>query len=221
MPMRQPDRYRFSARFYDLVSAERPVYRAGRRAAIDLLGLRPGHRVLDIGCGTGLNFPELQRRIGPTGSLTGVDASPQMLGQAQRRVDSAGWRNALLVVADAAALDATALWAPSPGPARGFDAVISTYALSLMPHWPEVISLMIAATRPGGRVAVVDMQKPVGAAAVWTPVAKLACLLGGSDIEAQPWTVIESSLTNVDAVSLRGGHIQVRVGSVPESGKDS
>ncbi|MEX1175071.1 MAG: hypothetical protein WEB51_05835 [Mycobacterium sp.] len=45
-------RYRFSARFDDLISAERPVYRAGRVAAIDLLALRPGHRVLDIGRGT-------------------------------------------------------------------------------------------------------------------------------------------------------------------------
>ena len=64
-------------------------------------------------------------------------------------------------------------------------------------------------------MAIVDMQKPVGWAAVWSPVAQLACQLGGSDINAHPWTPIESSLTDVRAASVRGGHIQVRVGSIP------
>ena len=210
--MRTSARYRFSARFYDLISAEWPVYRAGRVAAIDLLALRPGHRVLDIGCGTGLNFPLVQDRIGPTGSITGVDASAQMLAQAQRRSRTAGWDNVRLIEADATTLDAQAM-----DVGGDFDAVISTYALSLMSDWPRVVSVMIAAARPGGRVAVVDMQTPVGPARVWTPLARLACLLGGSDIEAHPWTAIEAALTDVRQVSPRGGHIQVRVGSVPET----
>ena len=210
--MRRTARYRTSARFYDVISAEWPVYRAGRAAAIDLLALRPGHRVLDIGCGTGLNFPLVQDRIGPTGSITGVDASAQMLAQAQRRSRTAGWDNVRLIEADATTLDAQAM-----DVGGDFDAVISTYALSLMSDWPRVVSVMIAAARPGGRVAVVDMQTPIGPAKMWTPLARLACLLGGSDIEAHPWTAIEAALTDVRQVSPRGGHIQVRVGSVPET----
>ena len=209
-PVRTTARYRASARFYDLISAEWPVYRAGRVAAIDLIALRPGHRVLDIGCGTGLNFPLVQDRIGPTGSITGVDASAQMLAQAQRRSRTAGCDNVRLIEADATTLDAQAM-----DVGGDFDAVISTYALSLMSDWPRVVSVMIAAARPGGRVAVVDMQTPIGPAKVWTPLARLACLLGGSDIEARPWTAVESTLTNVRRASLRGGHLQVRVGSVP------
>ena len=208
--MRRPDRYRLSARFYDLISAERPVYRAGRMAAIDLLALRAGHRVLDIGSGTGLNFPHLQRRIGPTGSITAVDASPQMLRQAQRRTDSAGWHNVRLIGADATTMQSAALQA-----GVGFDAVIATYTLSLMPDWRQAIRLMMGVARPGGRIAVVDMQKPVGRATFLTPLARLACRLGGSDIDAHPWTAIASSLTDVQEISLRGGHIQVRVGSIP------
>ena len=138
-PMRRSARYRASARVYDLISAEWPVYRAGRVAAIDLMALRPGDRVLDIGCGTGLNFPLVQDRIGPTGSITGVDASAQMLAQARRRTRAAGWDNVRLTEADATALDARAL-----GAAAGFDAVMSTYALSLMPDWPRAVALMTA-----------------------------------------------------------------------------
>ncbi|MGB1222563.1 MAG: class I SAM-dependent methyltransferase [Mycobacterium sp.] len=224
--MRRPARYQSSARFYDLISAEWPVYRAGRVAAIGLLAPGPGHHVLDIGCGTGLNFPHLQRRIGPTGSITAVDSSAQMLRQARRKADSAGWNNVRLIQADATQLNATALNAThlnaaavnaaGPEPGAGFDAVISTYALSLMANWHLAVALMVAAARPAGRVGVVDMQRPVGPAQPWTPLAQLACRLGGSDIEAHPWTAIESTLTDVRAMSLKGGHIQVRVGSVRE-----
>jgi len=229
--MRRPARYQSSARFYDLISAEWPVYRAGRVAAIGLLAPEPGHHVLDIGCGTGLNFRHLQRRIGPTGSITAVDSSAQMLRQARRKADSAGWNNVRLIEADATSLTATALTATAlnathlnaaavnaagPEPGAGFDAVISTYALSLMANWRLAVALMVAAARAGGRVGVVDMQKPVGPARPWTPLAQLACRLGGSDIEAHPWTAIESTLTDVRAMSLKGGHIQVRVGSVRE-----
>ena len=205
---------RYFARCYDLLSAEWPVYRAGRVAAFNLLGLHAGDRVLDIGAGTGLNFSPLQRLIGPTGSITAIDASPQMLRQARRRTVSAGWGNVRLITADATTLSAATV-RDGGGVDTGFDAVLSTYALSLMPNWPRAVSLMIDAARPGGRVAVVDMQKPVGRAAAWSPLARLACRLGGSDIDAHPWTAIESTLTGVQGASLRGGHVQVRVGSVP------
>lgn len=214
--MPRTGRYRSSARFYDLISAEWPVYRAGRVAAIDLMALRSGHHVLDIGCGTGLNFPLLQNRIGPSGSITAVDASAQMLEQARRRAFSAGWTNVRLVEADASALDANV-----PDMASGFDAVISTYALSLMADWPRALSTMLAVTRPGGRVAVVDMQRPVGRARLWSPLAQLACLLGGSDIDAHPWVPMESALVDVRRRSLRGAHIQIRVGSVPTCTTDA
>ena len=208
--MARPAKYTVSARFYDWISAEWPVYGAGRIVAIDLLAARPGDHVLDIGCGTGLNFPYLQKGIGPTGSITAVDASAQMLEQAQRRVDSAGWSNVRLVEADATTLDDATL--DSGG---GFDVAISTYALSLMPDWRGASSAMVKATRVGGRVAVVDMQDPVGWAKVWTPLARLACRLGGSDIGAHPWIAVDS-LSDVRAASVRGGHIQIRVGAVAE-----
>ncbi len=208
--MKRPTPYTTSARLYDVISFEWPVYRSGRAAAIELLSLPNGSHVLDIGCGTGLNFSLLQQQIGPSGSITGVDASAQMLGQARRRATSAGWSNVTLIEADATSVDPAEL-----GDDRRFDAAISTYALSLMAAWESALKTMIVATRPGGDIAVVDMQKPTGAAAVWTPLARLACRLGGADIDAHPWTPVERRLTGVRAASARGGHIQVRVGTIP------
>mgnify|MGYP005992625593 FL=1 len=207
--MRRPTKYTVSARLYDVISFEWPVYRAGREAAFELLNLPVGSHVLDLGCGTGLNFAGLQRMIGPTGSITGVDASPQMLEQARRRADRFGWSNVTLVAADATALTSADLGEQAP-----FDAALSTYALSLMTPWQAALEAMIAATRVGGVVAVVDMQRPVGRAAGWTPLAKLACRLGGSDIEAHPWTAMTPLLRDLSTRAVRGGHIQIRVGTV-------
>ncbi len=206
--MKRPTPYTISARLYDVISFEWPVYGAGRTAAIASLDLPPGSHVLDIGCGTGLNFTSLQERIGPTGTITGVDASPHMLEQARARADSHGWGNVTLINADATAVDLAQFGS------QQFDAAISTYALSLMTRWRDGLDIMIAATRVGGEVAVVDMRKPTGAAAVWTPLALLACRLGGSDIGAHPWTGMTSRLDGLRSMSVRGGHIQIRIGSV-------
>jgi S-adenosylmethionine-diacylgycerolhomoserine-N-methlytransferase len=64
-------RYTLAARFYDRLAAEW-VYRPGRVAAIEHLRLRPGEPVLDVGCGTGLNFALLLERVGPDGLVVGV-----------------------------------------------------------------------------------------------------------------------------------------------------
>lgn len=206
--MKRPTPYTISARLYDVISFEWPVYGAGRAAAIAALDLPPGSHVLDIGCGTGLNFAPLQERIGPTGTITGVDASPQMLEQARRRAEENGWDNVTLMTADATAVDSAQFGT------QQFDAAISTYALSLMERWRDGLDTMIASTRVGGEVAVVDMRKPTGLATVWTPLALLACRLGGSDIGAHPWTGMSQRLDGLRSMSVRGGHIHIRIGSV-------
>src|SRR5207244_1242256 len=59
-----------------------------RAAAVDLLGLTPGQVVLDVGCGTGLCFSYLQQRIGPSGTIIGIDRSAEMLAYADLRHSS-------------------------------------------------------------------------------------------------------------------------------------
>jgi len=75
------------------------AYDEWRRRLIALLPVRPGNVVLDVGCGTGLCFPRLQAKIGPTGQIIGIDESPDMLDIARRHIADQGWENVTLVTA--------------------------------------------------------------------------------------------------------------------------
>lgn len=209
-----PDKYSAFAPFYDLFSAEQPVYRAGRRAGIEVLPLRAGDQVLDVGCGTGLNFALLQQAVGPTGTIVGVDASSRMLDQARRRVRRRGWDNVILLEADAAGTVPAEIGArtAAEGGRERSDAALATYALSIIPDWETAWRNMLGLCVPGAALGVVDMQEPTGAWTVLTPLARLACRLGGSDVHAHPWRAVERDCTDVVARSARGGHVQIRAG---------
>lgn len=211
-----PDKYTAFAPFYDALSGEYPVYRAGRVLGIKALAPQPGQQVLDLGCGTGLNFPPLQERVGPSGTIIGIDRSAHMLEQARRRVETAGWDNVILVRADAVLMDPVLISAEivGRGGAPASDAALATYALSLMPEWRKAWANTTALLRGQGRVAVVDMQDPVGWGKVFTPLARAACALGGADIHAHPWRAVEDDCTDVVRGSARSGHLQIRAGTL-------
>lgn len=209
-----PDKYTAFAPFYDVLSAERPVYRAGRKAGMSVLAPRPGDQVLDVGCGTGLNFALLQEAVGSTGTIVGIDRSPRMLDQARRRARRRGWRNVILLEADAATLstEETGARIAAAGGRERSDAALATYALSLMPDWESAWQRMLALCAPGAPLTVVDMQEPTGPFSVLSPLARFACRIGGSDIHAHPWHAVERDCTDVVATSARGGHLQIRAG---------
>ncbi len=202
-------RYTRFASWYDVISAEQ-VYGVGRVRAIAALHLQEGSRVLDVGCGTGLNFPGLLAAVGPGGQVVGVDRSRQMLEVARLKTASLPPGNVVLVEADAEVLDPLTVGEPH----AKFDAVLFTYALSLMPGWEQAFLRATALVRPGGRAAVVDMQPPHGRGRLLTPVARAACWVGGADLEARPWTTLEQTASHVESWSLRSGHVQVRVGTL-------
>ncbi len=208
------DKYTLFAPLYDLLSAEYPVYHAGRVLGINALAPSTGQQVLDIGCGTGLNFALLQHRTGASGTIVGIDRSAQMLRRARRRADARHWDNVILVQADMVLADPAIIAARivEAGGSAVSDAALATYALSLMGDWKRAWATTTSLLGAGGRIGVVDMQDPRGRARWLTPLARLACALGGSDIHAAPWRAVEEECVDVVRASARAGHLQIRVG---------
>src|SRR6202167_2912527 len=101
--------YRKKAKHYDITSRLYPApgypQRTQRLRTVQALGLRTGDTVIDMACGTGLNFPLLQQAVGPGGRIVGVDLTDAMLARAQDRIAANGWSNVSLGQADAAGFD--------------------------------------------------------------------------------------------------------------------
>ena len=146
--------YRKKAKHYDITSRLYPApgypQRAQRNRAVQALGLRTGDTVIDIACGTGLNFPLIEQVIGPAGRIVGVDLTDAMLARAQNRISTNGWHNIGLVQADAVDFAFP----------TAVDAILSTYALSQVPECGEVIAHGAAALSGGGRWVVLDLKVP-------------------------------------------------------------
>ncbi|SRR5271165_941494 len=72
-----------------------------RRAVVEALPLRGGQVVLDVGCGTGLCCSLLREKVGPRGSVVGIEESPEMAAVAREHIASEGWRNVTVVQSSA------------------------------------------------------------------------------------------------------------------------
>src|SRR3984957_18472878 len=136
--------YRKKAKHYDVTSRLYPApgypQRAQRLRAVQALSLRTGDTVIDMACGTGLNFPLLQKAVGPGGRIVGVDLTDAMLARAPDGIEASGGSSVSLVQADAVGFDFPA----------EVDAILSTYALTQVPEGAKAIAHGTAASPAGG-----------------------------------------------------------------------
>ncbi len=106
----------------------------------DAAGLRPGQRVLDVGCGTGVHARAAARRVGPTGRVVGVDPNEGMLAVAAGSPEPVRWRRGT----------AEAL----PFPDGSFDHVVSGFVLMFLTDRTRALAQMARVLTPGGRLTV-------------------------------------------------------------------
>jgi len=147
--------YQSNARYYDLaVKVFYPLIglriNEYRKKAVEYLNLNQGDFVIDLGCGTGLCFPLIIEKIGPTGKLLGLDISSEMLSIAEGKVRAANWKNVELVQSD---IEKTVL--PS-----GASGIISTGVFGYLEDREEVLKRIHASLVDGGRIVIVDGKKP-------------------------------------------------------------
>lgn len=194
--------YDLSANLYYLIGFRENSY---RQMAINALDLKRGDTVLEIACGTGLNFSFAEKVVGESGKIIGLDITDKMLEKAQKRIDANGWKNVELVKTDAAEY-------PFP---QGMNAVFSTFAITLIPEFDQIIKKAGSALAPGGRFAILDFKEPTDKPrwlinlllALTRPFGVSLDLAG-----RHPWESIETYLCKKDFQELFFGFCYLSVG---------
>lgn len=128
------------------------VFEPHAEAMLDAIGIQPGWRCVDIGCGAMGILGPLARRAGASGHVVGTDTDPMMLGAAQAYLAEAG------ASADGSApveLTQDDVYS-SKLPSESFDLVHARFEFCLLGRDAELLAQMLRLTRPGGVVAAQD-----------------------------------------------------------------
>lgn len=189
---------------YDARTGRYEVY---RRRAIDLLPLSEGDAVVDVGCGTGLCFERLVGRVGPTGTVVGVEPAPAMRELAAERVKDRGWTNVMLV----------------DSPVESAALPVVDHALFCAVHdvlrSAAALDNVLAYVRPGGAVAATggkwapSWAIPVNAAVV-AAHAPFVDTFGGFD---RPWARLAERVPELQVTSLALGGGFLAWGRLPDA----
>lgn len=194
--------YDITANLYYLIGFREWTY---RKMAVNALNLGLGDTVVEIGCGTGLNFPILQRLVGSEGKIIGVDLTDYMLTQAKKRIDENGWSNVELVECDAANYKFP----------DSLDGIISTFAITLIPEYDQIIKNSSEALASGKRFVILDFKMPSNWLSSLAPVAVFIMSPFGVSIEMadrRPWESINKYFENSFMTELYGGFTYIATG---------
>jgi ubiquinone/menaquinone biosynthesis C-methylase UbiE len=196
-------KYRRLAGTYDLATAWLEPY---RRRAVSELRLRPGDTVLDVGCGTGMSFPPIQAAIGAEGRLIGIDPSPEMLANANARVEAAGWTNVTL-------LESSAEAATIPGP---IDAALFAFTHDVL-RSPKALANVLGQLRAGGRLAAAgpkwSLFAPPLNLLVWQVARQFVTTFEGF---TRPWDELKRAVPDLRVEEACFGCVYLAWGDLPE-----
>jgi len=142
------------ARFYDVVATLLSLGRAPaiRKLTLEMGEVRPGQKLLDVGCGTGSLAIVAKEKAGPDGEVHGIDAAPEMIEVARRKADNAETDVRFQV----------GLIEDIPFPDDQFDLALSTFMLHHLPDdlkrtgFAEIYRVL----KPGGHFIIVDFGAP-------------------------------------------------------------
>ena len=157
-----------------------------------ILRLRPGQSVVDLGSGAGIDCFLAAKKVGPNGSVLGVDMAPEMVSKARANARRGGYRNVRFLRGEIQHL---------PIDDASVDVVISNCVLNLAPDQGSVYREAFRVLRPGGELAVSDMvaTRPISARERADPQLWASCSSGA----LRP--------TQVRSILRRAGFVDVQV----------
>jgi SAM-dependent methyltransferase len=191
------------ARSYD---RDTGVFQPYRRAVVEALPLQPGQVVLDVGCGTGLCCGLLREKVGPDGTVIGVEESPEMAAIAREHIAREGWCNVTVVQASAedARLEVTA------------DAALFCAVHDILQS-PRALRNVMAKLCPGAQVAAGGGK---WAAPVMVAVNSMVRMLHAPYVRDfsgfdRPWRYLERVVEDVQVRETAFGGGYVMTGRTP------
>lgn len=146
---------------YSFCGRNSGLYRAGsfitflgrekklRKKAIIKLDLKKGDTVLDLCCGTGLNFPYLLEEIGPEGRIVGFDYSKEMLSAAKKSIEKNKWQNIELIHGNAEEL---------PLPKESFNGVFSSLGISTVQNQEKALDRAKDVLKENKKIVILDAE---------------------------------------------------------------
>jgi len=177
---------------------------------VAMIELHEGETVLDLGSGGGIDVLLSARRVGPSGTVYGLDMTDEMLALARRNAREAGATNVRFL---------KGLIEDVPLPAESVDVVISNCVVNLSPEKPRVLAEIARVLRPGGRVAISDVVAedrltPEDRAERGSFVGCIAGALSVSEyregLEAAGLADVEVELTHRVADGMHGAIVRAR-----------
>jgi demethylmenaquinone methyltransferase/2-methoxy-6-polyprenyl-1,4-benzoquinol methylase len=195
--------YDFTTVLFRLIGLRMTAYRF---QIINKLSLQRGDSVIELGCGTGLNFPLLMEQVGAKGQIIGVDLTPGMLDIARGRIKQHGWKNVELIQSDIAAYDFP----------KGMNGVLATGLFGYIPEYDRVIKAVSQSLIPGGHLAILDGKQPENLPAwLFRIVLKLGGPFGYTPeyFNVRPWESVEKYFKDISFKTRYGGMIYLLSGT--------
>ncbi len=118
-----------------------------RQQCVARLALKPGETVLDVGCGTGLSFTDLESGVGAEGRIIGIEQSSEQLAGARALTERSGWQNITLINSpvEDAKIPVTA------------DAALFSFTHDIM-RTPRAVENAVKSLKPGGRIVAMGCK---------------------------------------------------------------
>lgn len=171
---------------HDLLSFNDWPYRDVRKQAIKALNLEAGDTVIDLFCGTGINFASILEQIGGSGRLIGIDGSAGMLARARKRIVKKGWQTEQITLIEKDLLDLPHDFFTNLLPGGTKPKVLITLALGVFPNYEKVFTDIFSAMPRETRFAILEGYCEEEARGAW-----LINLVGHSDCRRRVWEPIK------------------------------
>jgi len=168
-----------------------------REETISILNLKKGQIVLDVACGTGLNFPYLFNYIGPNGRIIAIDIAPDMLMKAKIRAHNNTFNNIEFKLGNISEIELPKV-----------DAAVACWCMISIANYRKALKNIIKSVHSHGKIAILDFKRIDGfPGSILNPILKQISYFTHQIVTREPWRNLKQLLRNVQMREWKYGGI--------------